>query len=309
MSRVPRKNANKAEGAGNLRQRIMKLASATEYFMIMGFSLLIMFSVVSSVYAAEESGSVGLEGKVSAPPPSRAATITFPRNGQTITETPVEVTGLCPADVTVRIYKNNVFAGAAQCENGSYSVRIDLFAGKNELVARVYDDLNQRGPDSNKVTVTLPIEGSSAQDKILLTSAFAKRGTDPGDDLTWPMTLSGGKGPYAITANWGDGKEADVLSQATAGNFNIEHVYDSPGVYTVIVKAVDVNDKVAFLQVVGVSNGNTAQGQAGDDSSGGQAFTKILWQPALVVIPLLISAFWLGRKHELHVLRKRLENK
>lgn len=286
---------------------IMKIAYLTKYSLIIATALLITFSVMSSVYAAEESGSVGLEGKISAPPPSRAATISFPRNGQTITETPVEVTGLCPDEVTVRIYKNNVFAGAAACKNGSYSVRIDLFAGKNVLVARVYDDLNQRGPDSNKVTVTFPVEGSSAKNKISLTSAFAKRGTDPGDDLSWPLTLSGGEGPYAITADWGDGKDADVLSQTLAGNFNISHIYDGPGIYTVIVKAVDTNDDVAFLQVVGVSNGNVAQGQAGDGSAGGQAFTKILWQPALAVIPLLFSSFWLGRKHELHVLRKRLE--
>ncbi|HEX5798118.1 MAG TPA: hypothetical protein VFX79_02080 [Candidatus Saccharimonadales bacterium] len=287
----------------------MKIISLTKYSFIVIISLVMTLSVLTSVYAAEESGSVGLEGKISAPAPSRAATITFPRNGQTITELPVEVTGLCPDDVTVRIYKNNVFAGAAPCENGSYSVRIDLFAGSNELVARVYDDLNQRGPDSNKVVVTFPVEDSSAGDRISLTSPFARRGTNPGEGLTWPLTLSGGDGPYAITADWGDSKEEDVISQGVPGNFNIEHVYDTPGIYTVVIKAIDVNDEVAFLQVVGVSNGNVGQGGQADDSGLGRTFTKILWEPALIVIPLLLSSFWLGKKHELHVLRKRLESK
>ncbi len=288
----------------------MKIATLTKYPLIIILSLIMAFGAISSVYAAEESGSVGLEGKVSAPPPSQAATITFPRDGQTITELPVEVTGLCPDDVTVRIYKNNVFSGAAQCENGSYSVRIDLFAGRNELVARVYDDLNQRGPDSNRVVITFPVESSSAGDRVSLTSPFARRGTNPGEDLTWPLTLSGGDGPYAVTADWGDGGEADVLSQQTAGNFSVAHVYDTPGIYTVVIKAIDANDEVAFLQVVGVSNGDVGQGgQAADDSGLAQTFTKILWQPALVAIPLLITSFWLGRKHELHVLRKRLEQK
>ncbi len=287
----------------------MKIMALAKYPLIIILSVSMVLSVISSAQAAEESGSVGLEGKISAPPPSRAATITFPRNGQTITDLPVEVSGLCPDDVTVRIYKNGVFAGATPCRNGSYSVKIDLFAGKNELVARVYDDLNQKGPDSNKVTVTLPVDGSSAGDRISLTSAFAKRGTNPGEGLSWPMTLSGGKGPYAITADWGDGKEADVLSQAIPGNFNISHIYDTPGIYTVTVKAIDINDEVAFLQVVGVSNGNVAQGQSADGEGSGQSFTKILWQPAVFTIPLLLLSFWLGRKHELHVLRKRLENK
>ncbi len=288
---------------------IMKIIPLARYSLVIIISLLVALGVISSVYAAEESGSVGLEGKISAPPPSKAATITFPRNGQTITELPVEVTGLCPGEVTVRIYKNNVFAGSAPCQNGSYAIKIDLFAGKNELIARVYDDLDQRGPDSNKVTVTFPVGKSSARDRITLTSAFARRGTDPGEDLTWPLIVSGGNGPYAITADWGDGKESDVLSQAAPGNFNIQHIYDSPGIYSVVVKAVDTNDDVAFLQVVGVSNGNVPEGGAAGDSGGGQTFTKILWQPALITIPLLASAFWLGRKHELYVLRKRLENK
>lgn len=284
----------------------MKIVTLTKYSLTVIISLAMALGVLSSVYAAEESGSVGLEGKISAPPPSRAATITFPRNGQVISEIPIDVSGLCPGDVTVRIYKNKVFAGAAQCVNGSYSVKIDLFAGKNELIARVFDNLDQSGPDSNKVTVTFPVRGGSVGSQISLASAFAKRGTDPGESLGWPLTVSGGNGPYAISADWGDGKEPDVLTQEFPGNFNIEHVYDSPGIYSVIVRAVDTDDNVAFLQVIGVSNGDVGQA-AGEASGGGQALTKILWQPALVFIPLLLSTFWLGKKHELHVLRKRLE--
>ena len=53
----------------------------------------------------------------------------------------------------VKLFKNNVFAGSVQCEDGSYSIKTDLFVGTNELVARVYDDLDQPGPDSNVLTV------------------------------------------------------------------------------------------------------------------------------------------------------------
>lgn len=284
----------------------MKIVTLTKYSLVIIISLVMALGVLSSVYAAEESGSVGIEGKISSPPPSRAATITFPRNGQVISEIPIDVIGLCPGDVTVRIYKNKVFAGAAQCINGSYSVKIDLFAGKNELIARVFDDLNQSGPDSNKVTVTFPVKGGTVGSQISLSSAFAKRGTDPGESLGWPLIVSGGDGPYAISADWGDGKEPDVLTQEFPGDFNIEHVYDNAGIYSVIVRAVDTDDNVAFLQVIGVSNGDVGQA-AGEASGGGQSYTKILWQPALVFIPLLLSTFWLGKKHELHVLRKRLE--
>lgn len=274
---------------------------------------LAFFALVPSNYAkaAEESGSVGIEGKISAPPPTQAATITFPSNGSVINTGQVTVTGICPADVIVKVFKNNVFAGASPCVNGSYSVQIDLFGGTNELIARVFDDLDQQGPDSNKVTVTYPISQFEAGQRITLTSTFAKRGANPGSTLTWPIILSGGTGPYAITVDWGDGKTPDVLSQEFAGTFNIEHVYDSPGVYTIIVRAADKNGSVAFLQLIGIANGAVTQDNLGTGGENGLIKTKtiILWQPVLATIPIIAAAFWLGRRHELQVLRKRLEHK
>lgn len=267
--------------------------------------------LVPSVNAAEESGSVGIEGKISAPPPTQAATISFPRDGTTTTESTITVTGICKTGLIVKIYKNNVFAGAAMCTNGSFSVQIDLFSGRNELVARVFDDLDQQGPDSNKVVVNFPVSGgSSFADRVSLSSTFAKKGANPGDTLVWPIILSGGTGPYAITVNWGDGKTPDVLSQEFAGTFNINHVYDSPGVYTIIIRAADKNGNVALLQLIGVANGEVPPENAGGNQSNntsGQVRTKILWQPALALVPLTIVTFWLGRRHEVYSLRKRLE--
>ena len=66
---------------------------------------------------------------------------------------PVTVTGLCPDGLLVKLFKNNVFAGSVDCTKGSYSLKIDLFTGQNDLVARVYDSLDQPGPDSSIVRV------------------------------------------------------------------------------------------------------------------------------------------------------------
>ena len=263
---------------------------------------------VESVQAAEESGSVGVQGRISAPPPTQAATITFPRDGSTITDVPVTVTGLCPNGLLVKIFKNNVFGGSAQCANGSYSIQIDLFGGRNELVARVFDDLDQQGPDSNVVVVTFPTSNLGLGARVSLTSSFAKKGANPAETLIWPITLSGGVGPYAVTVDWGDGKPPDVISQQFAGNFNISHIYDSPGVYTVIVRASDKNGEVAFLQLVGIANGalTDKQGESNKDPAQTVTKTRILWQPAAIAIPLIIIAFWLGKRHQLAALRKRL---
>lgn len=260
----------------------------------------------------QESGSVGLEGRISSPPPTTPAVISFPTNGAVISNMPVTVTGICPVGLLVKLFKNDVFAGSQQCENGSFSIQIDLFSGRNELVARVYDDLDQAGPDSNIVVVTFPLTGFGQANRISLTSSFAKKGANPGQRLLWPITLTGGAGPYAITVDWGDGKTPDIISQEFPGTFNIEHVYDSPGIYNVIVRGTDRDGNVAFLQLVGVANGPLTQNaggtaQDGDGTGQTRETVKVLWQPAAISIPLILATFFLGRKYELFTLRKRLE--
>jgi hypothetical protein len=147
--------------------------------------------------------------------------------------------------------------------------------------------------------------------RVSLTSNFAKRGANPGQVLKWPITLAGGEGPYAISVDWGDGKAADLMSRAFPGNFDIQHVYDNPGTYNIIVKATDKNGSVAYLQLVGVGNGALKQDTGEGDGSGTIATktnTVILWQPAAILIPLILFTFWLGKKHEFTVLRKKVRN-
>ncbi len=277
-------------------------------------TLSVLLLIPGTAKAVEESGSVGIQGKVSAPPPTQAATITFPTNGSVVTNLPVNVSGICPKGLLVKIFKNNVFGGSVQCTTGSFSIQIDLFSGQNELVARVYDDLDQAGPDSNIVTVTHPFNQFNASSRPSLTSSFAKRGANPNQTLTWPITVSGGTGPYAISIDWGDGKPPQLISVEFAGVFNGTHVYDVPGVYNVIVRATDKNGEVAFLQLVAVANGPLSQ--TNQNTGGGSGSldttvkkTRILWYPVLITIPFIVTAFWLGRKHELHMLRRQLEQR
>jgi hypothetical protein len=274
-----------------------------------------------------ESGSVGIEGTISAPPPSTPATITVPGDGASFSSLPVTVSGICTSGLLVKLFKNNVFSGAVQCSNGSFSIAIDLFKGSNELVARVFDELNQQGPDSNTVAVTYSDNRTGTSARVSLTSNFAKRGSNPGETLKWPIILSGGAGPYALSIDWGDGKTPDLVSQQFPGTFNIEHKYESPGVYNIIVKASDKNGDVAYLQLVGIANGKPSEDGAGTSGSGGSAggaggssgsgsgattgveasSPRILWQPAAILIPFIFSTFWLGKRYELRVLRKKIE--
>lgn len=280
----------------------------------MAAGVLCVFAWTPRAQAATRDGSVGIEGQISAPAPTTPATISIPRSGQVFTTLPVTVSGICPDGLLIKLFKNNVFAGSVQCNGGSYSMIIDLFDGQNDLVARVYDALDQAGPDSNVVTVTYTSTKPSFTGRVSLTSSIAKKGANPGDVLVWPIALSGGSGPYAISVDWGDGKTPDLISQAFPGTFNIQHVYDNPGVYNIIVKATDSNGGVAYLQLVGVANGPLSQESAAaaddkkDDNTATKTKVKILWQPAALLIPFIITTFWLGKRHELHVLKKKIEH-
>ena len=106
-------------------------------------------------YTGPEAGSIGLTGRVPAVPPKTAATITSPRDGQHFTTAPITVSGTCPANTLVEIYKNNIFAGSVSCDsNGTFSLQIDPLFGQNSLTAQVYDVLNQAGPVSSPVTIS-----------------------------------------------------------------------------------------------------------------------------------------------------------
>ena len=259
----------------------------------------------------DQGNSVGIQGTISAPPPTQAATITTPVNGQNFSNEPIiTVAGFCPDGVDVRIFNNGVFAGSVTCNNGSYTIQIGLFTGENQLSAIVYDDLDQSGPTSNIVTVTFNNANFSAFGTLVtLTSTYARRGADPGKTLTWPVTISGGSGPYAISIDWGDGQATQLLSQPIAGTFNLEHVYASAGVYRIVIRAVDANGVPAFLQLVAVANGQATDVNKGDTD--GQVKTRtlvrLIWWPAVLMFILAIISFWLGRRYELLALRKRIE--
>lgn len=296
-----------------------KLVSTAQFVRSTGFIFLslassyLLLTTVPQVVALgsqqnPQSGSAGLEGRIASPPPAIGATISLPVNGSTFTATPITVSGICPSGLLVKFFSNNIFVGSVQCTNGSFSIQIDLFSGENDLIARVYDALDQAGPDSNTVKVTF-VDGQFAQfgSHVSITSNFAKLGADPGSVLSWPLILSGGAGPYALSVDWGDGTSPGVISQPFAGTLNVTHVYKTAGVYKVIVRASDANGTTAFLQLVGVANGKVTQGNNGSNTGLTTVKTKVIWWPFAVLLPLIIAAFWLGTRYELLALHRQIE--
>jgi len=294
---------------------LRKLTLAISMWALLSGMFLLAAAPVQALGSSQnpQSGSVGLEGRVTAPPPTQAATITTPGNGQTVTHTPITISGLCKTDLLVKVFSNNIFIGADLCRNGSYSISADLFSGQNNLVARVYDSLDQAGPDSNTVIVTF----NDAQfiqfgTRVQLSSNYAERGAPPNEELDWPISISGGVGPYALSVDWGDGTTPVLQSVSFAGEQSLKHTYRSAGIYKVTVQATDHNGTTAFLQLVGVATGKVGQSIASGTASTPTTVlqTKIspwIYVPMIALFPVIISTFWLGRRHELFVLRKKLQ--
>jgi hypothetical protein len=253
-------------------------------------------------------GSFGLEATKTQPAPTQGATITTPGNGASFATSPITVNGICQTDLLVQVYDNGVMVGSVMCKGGSFSLQVSLFAGTNELTAIVYDDLEQAGPVSNSVTVTYTDTSFKAFGaSITLTSSYGRRSAPTGTQLSWPLQLSGGTGPYAFSIDWGDGSAAELKSQALAGVVTIAHMYKQAGVYQVNIKVTDVNGVSAFLQVVALASGKvdgtTSSTVTKPDTT---VSTKVLWIPALVALASLIPTFWLGRRSQIVSLRNKM---
>lgn len=253
-------------------------------------------------------GSYGLEATKTKAPPTQGATITTPGNGASFTSSPITVSGICPGDLLVQIFNNGVMVGAVDCKNGSFSLQVSLFPGTNELSARVYDEIDQEGPASNTVTVTFNDTNLSAfGQSMTLTSSYGRRSAGAGSNLSWPLQLSGGTGPYAFSIDWGDGSTPELKSQALAGVVQIDHVYKQAGIYRVNVKVTDSNGVTAFLSLIAVANGKvdaaSAASQNGDTPT---TQTQILWIPAVIAVVMLPLTYWLGRRSQLVSIRNRM---
>jgi hypothetical protein len=252
-------------------------------------------------------GSFGLEATKTQAPPTQAATITTPGNGASFNTSPITVNGICPNDLLVQIYNNSVMVGSVMCVNGSFSLQVSLFAGANELSAIVYDSLDQPGPTSNTVTVNYADTNFTAFGALItLTSSYGRRSAAAGTELTWPLQLSGGTGPYAFSLDWGDGSSTELKSQSLSGVVALAHTYKRAGIYQANIKVTDVNGVNAFLQVIAVSNGKVDAATTTAETDTGQPKTAVLWIPAAVAVVLLLPAFWLGRRSQVVSLRNKM---
>lgn len=278
---------------------------------VVGLLLGAYTSFAATPYTGPEAGSIGLTGTVPSKPPTEGAVITSPNNGQRFTSTPITVEGTCPNGMLVEIFKNTIFAGSTFCDNGKFSIEIDLLYGRNDLTAKVYDALNQEGPASPVVTVfydaTPPgglglanLDFGSAQ--MLLNTDAVYRGVWPGKEMAFQLTILGGRAPYAIKIQWGDSTES-LVPRGNSGTFSTPHTYKKPGVYSISVQGSDADGRVAFITVAAIVNGQPDPVAVTKTEAPSPNMLLALW-PLYVAMVAIVIAFWLGERREKQVLKK-----
>lgn len=280
---------------------------------LLGVGFVLIAYTASAASPPPEGGSIGLSGVMPGKAPTVAATIQQPTNGQRFSATPVVVSGTCPADTLVELFKNDIFAGSTACSaTGKYSLEIDLLIGQNVLAARVYDALNQAGPDSNTVTVfydALPPQAGALTplnfggDQLLLNTDAVFRGVFPNKDMNVPLDILGGTPPYAINIQWGDSTNK-VIPRNDNLTFNATHSYKKPGTYQVSIQGTDAAGRVAFLTVASIVNGQPAIANSTTASATTTNKLLVLW-PLYVGSFAVVISFWLGERREKQILMKR----
>ncbi len=278
-----------------------------------GLSLIAYTAAASS--PGPESSSISLTGIVPGKAPTVAAVITTPKDQQRFTSSPVTFTGSCPKDTIVEIFKNDIFAGSTECSNaGSFSMEVDLLFGDNAIIARVYDALNQPGPDSATVTVfydILPAQSGALTPldfggtQLLLNTDAVFRGSFPGQELSVPIDILGGTPPYAVNVQWGDSTNK-VIPRNSNETFKAGHTYNKPGTYQVSIQATDAAGRVAFITVASIVNGQPTTETTGSTATPAGTTNQllVLWPLYTSAVGVLVS-FWLGEKREKQILRKR----
>ena len=263
-----------------------------------------------------EPSSVSLTGVMPGKPPTIAATINAPYDQQHFTTSPSQVSGTCPQNTLVEIFKNDIFAGSTACsEAGVYNLDVDFLIGKNSLLVKVYDALNQPGPDSNIITVyydALPLQADPLASldfggpQLLLNTDAIFRGIFPGQEMNVPISIIGGIAPFAVNIQWGDSSNK-VVPRNDNVTFNAGHTFPKAGTYKINLQATDAAGRVAFLSVAAIVNGQPA---AATNTTNNTVSTTtvsrllVFWPLYIGAIAVVIS-FWIGERREKRILRIR----
>lgn len=235
--------------------------------------------------ATVQAGSYAVTASVAFPAPTQAAIIDSSLDNKTVNDAQLRVYGTCESlnpDTVIVIMRSGETAGSGSCAtNNTFSIEITLRQGANTLVARSASVSGLYGPDSSPISVKLilneppvaqpqtvnprlseekqqqdspipnPVEDKDINQAVsegfegIISVPFTTLSVENNAHID--ISISGGKSPYTINVNWGDGTIDSKVVQ-TASTYGFDHVYKKAGTYRVKSTARDVLGAVTVYE-------------------------------------------------------------
>lgn len=226
--------------------------------------MLMVIPIIAFVLAGNFVAASTYEVSASVPaiPPDIAPTIVYPIDSSQGDSGEVTLRGTCPVAtpaVIVAIYANGTLVGSVTCSTeGSFSVPISLSYGSYQLVARIISITGDYGRDSAISRFTVKpketrqseavgtasgqIESLPSNESLLMplhiVPAHAYAILDANNATSWKGSFTGGRLPYKVTIDWGDGTK-DHFEVTDNSEQIFSHQYASAGVYPLLIKMTD----------------------------------------------------------------------
>lgn len=170
-------------------------------------------------------------------------------------------TGLAPAfsHIIITIHSNVVTCETAANKFGWWACTITepLEPGDHvvHVIAITPDGRTLVYPDfSIRVYASGPKKTVPAGPTITIPYHFAIH--KPGEQWQWNASISGGKAPYQVMIDWGDGN-TQQFTRADGSAFGIAHTYNKAETYQPIVRVTDANGSTATFQLLAVVQDKT----------------------------------------------------
>ena len=293
-------------------------------FLLLCVGVLLLGQSLIAKADVSDSVSYSVHGRVPAAPLTEPAVIIHPKDGDQVEGSPITLSGSCPTESYIKLYRNDIFAGTTFCTNdGTFTLQAGLSEGNNKLQAHVFNITDDEGPLSPSINIVykLPLPPTTTglpakppPSPFLISSNYSFSGFRTGTDVSWKLSIISGTGPYALNLNWGDNSESNYVLKAP-GDIVVDHSYKKAGVYPTKVRAVDAIGGSGFLQVVAyVTDGNTgitgfftpgstSSAPQPPSESSGLYHWRWVAASAYGVVSLMTLSFWLGEQTQyLHVL-------
>lgn len=275
--------------------------------------------LVSSFRALAASTTLSMS--IQAPIPASAAVITFPVDQEQFNSSDITIRGSCPNDSFIKLYNNGLFSGAANCIGEKFELTVSLNTGANQLQPRVFNFTNNEGPASVITTVhyNLPVQTTAGNppknntpavppNLLRIISDYRYSVYKNKDAVKIDLALDGGRPPYVLAIDWGDGVITPISREA-GSQFFAEHTYaEKQRLYTYVVKiaASDSSGNTAFLQLMAVVDGKVSAASGASKPSNissppSSDWLKYLW-PAYLILLLMVISFYLGEREERRIL-------